>query len=68
MMGVYQHCKEKHLHRYPANRIRLGIDDVQRTERAIRDVIGKRLTANNSCCPLASALWTRKKRRGLVPQ
>jgi hypothetical protein len=35
MKGIYQHCSEKHLHRYLAefdfrysNRIRLGIDDI----------------------------------------
>jgi transposase-like protein len=51
MKGIYQHCSEKHLHRYLAefdfrysNRVRLGVDDVQRTERAIRGIIGKRLT------------------------
>jgi hypothetical protein len=47
MKGIYQHCSEKHLHRYVAesdfcysNRIRLGIDD----ERAIKGIVGKRLT------------------------
>jgi transposase-like protein len=51
MKGVYQHCKEKHLHRYLAefdfrysNRAGLGVDDVQRTERALKGVVGKRLT------------------------
>jgi transposase-like protein len=51
MKGVYQHCKEKHLHRYLAefdfrysNRVRLGVDDVQRTERAVKGIVGKRLT------------------------
>jgi transposase-like protein len=51
MIGVYQHCAEKHLHRYAAefdfrysNRSRLGIEDGERTERAIRGVEGKRLT------------------------
>lgn len=51
MNGVYQHCKEKHLHRYLAefdfrysNRVRLGVNDVERTERALKGVIGKRLT------------------------
>jgi hypothetical protein len=51
MKGVYQHCKEKHLHRYLAefdfrynNRIRLGVDDVERTARAIQGIVGKRLT------------------------
>jgi transposase-like protein len=51
MKGVYQHCKEKHLHRYLAefdfrysNRIRLGVDDIQRTELAVKGIVGKRLT------------------------
>jgi transposase-like protein len=51
MKGVYQHCKEKHLHRYLAefdfrysNRVRLGVDDVERTERAVKGIVGKRLT------------------------
>ena len=51
MKGVYQHCGEKHLHRYLAefdfrysNRVRLGIDDVERTSRAVQGIVGKRLT------------------------
>jgi transposase-like protein len=51
MKGIYQHCAEKHLHRYLAefdfrysNRVRLGVDDVERTERALRGIVGKRLT------------------------
>jgi transposase-like protein len=51
MKGVYQHCKEKHLHRYLAefdfrysNRIRLGVDDQMRTGRALKGISGKRLT------------------------
>jgi transposase-like protein len=51
MKGIYQHCSEKHLHRYLSefdfrysNRVRLGCDDVERTERAIKGIIGKRLT------------------------
>lgn len=51
MKGVYQHCSEKHLHRYVAefdfrynNRVRLGVDDAGRTDRALRGAIGKRLT------------------------
>lgn len=50
MKGVYQHCKEKHLHRYLSefdfrysNRIALGIDDVARAEKALKGVRGKRL-------------------------
>jgi hypothetical protein len=51
MRGVYQHCSEKHLHRYLAEfdfryntRVALGVDDSERTARAIKGMIGKRLT------------------------
>lgn len=51
MKGVYQHCSEKHLHRYLAefdfrysNRIKLGIDDEKRATNAIKGSRGKRLT------------------------
>ena len=51
MIGIYQHCSENHLHRYLAefdfrysNRIKLGIDDVERTERAVKGIVGKQLT------------------------
>jgi transposase-like protein len=51
MKGVYQHCSEKHLHRYLAefdfrysNRVRLGVNDEARTARALRGIVGKRLT------------------------
>ena len=51
MKGIYQHCKEKHLHRYVAefefrysNRVKLGIEDRERAERALDGVVGKRLT------------------------
>ncbi len=51
MVGTYQHCNERHLHRYLAefdfrysNRVKLGIDDVARTERALKGIVGKRLT------------------------
>jgi len=51
MKGVYQHCSEKHLHRYVAefdfrysNRVKLGVDDAQRTVTALRGIVGKRLT------------------------
>jgi transposase-like protein len=50
MKGVYQHCGEQHLHRYlnefdfrHSNRAALGVDDAERTTRAIRGVKGKRL-------------------------
>jgi len=51
MKGIYQHCSEKHLHRYLSefdfrysNRIALGVDDVARAERALKGIVGKRLT------------------------
>ena len=51
MQGVYQHCGEKHLHRYLAefdfrysNRIALGVNDAARTTKALKGIEGKRLT------------------------
>src|SRR6202035_1191608 len=51
MRGIYQHCKEKHLHRYLAefdfrynNRAALGFDDGERAALAIKSAEGKRLT------------------------
>jgi transposase-like protein len=51
MIGVYQHCGEQHLQRYLAefdfrysNRAKLGIDDAQRADRALKGARGKRLT------------------------
>jgi transposase-like protein len=51
MKGVYQHCKEKHLHRYLAefdfrfsNRAMRGVNDITRADRALLGVKGKRLT------------------------
>jgi hypothetical protein len=51
MRGTYQHCKEKHLHRYLAefdfrfnHRASLGFTDGERAALAIRNSSGKRLT------------------------
>ena len=51
MKGVYQHCGEKHLHRYLAefdfrynHRIKLGFTDGERADVAIRGAANKRLT------------------------
>jgi hypothetical protein len=48
MTGVYQHCSEAHLHRYVAefdfrynNRVRLGVNDTERTLRVIHGSAGK---------------------------
>jgi transposase-like protein len=50
MKGVYQHCSEKHLHRYVAefdfrhnNRSKLGVEDAQRRALVIQGARGKRL-------------------------
>lgn len=51
MKGVYQHCAEKHLHRYVTEfgfrhntRSKLGFTDAMRTDAAIIGTVGKRLT------------------------
>jgi transposase-like protein len=51
MKGIYQHCSEKHLHRYLSefdfrysNRITLGVDDQDRVVKALKGIAGKRLT------------------------
>ena len=49
MRGVYQHCKEKHFHRYLAEfdfryNIVVGYNDKERTIAAVRGGEGKRLT------------------------
>lgn len=55
MKGVYQHCAEKHLHRYVSefdfrysNRIALGVDDQARAEKAVMGMVGKRLKYKTS--------------------
>ena len=56
----YQHCKEKHLHRYVAefdfrysNRTALGIDDATRAALLATGIKGKRLTYRS---PTASGI------------
>jgi transposase-like protein len=51
MKGIYQHCGQKHLHRYLAeydfrynHRIANGFDDRQRSVMALQGIVGKRLT------------------------
>lgn len=51
MKGVYQHCAEKHLHRYLSeydfrynHRVKLGYNDGERADLAIKGAAGKRLT------------------------
>jgi len=51
MKGTYQHCSEKHLHRYLAefdfrhnNRVALGVNDGERASELAKGISGKRLT------------------------
>lgn len=51
MRGTYQHCSEKHLHRYLAefdfrynNRSALGVEDMERTDALLSGISGKRMT------------------------
>ena len=51
MKGVYQHCDERHLHRYLAefdfrynNRSALGVEDTERATNMLKGISGKRLT------------------------
>src|SRR5208337_3895852 len=55
MKGVYQHCSERHLHRYLAefdfrynNRVAKGVNDSARADLALLGVVGKRLTYRDS--------------------
>ena len=51
MKGVYQHCDERHLHRYLAefdfrynNRVALGVNDSERATNMLKGISGTRLT------------------------
>lgn len=50
MRGTYQHCGERHLHRYVVefdfrhnNRAALGVEDLERARKAVKGAAGKRL-------------------------
>lgn len=56
MRGIYQHCSEKHLHRYLAefdfrycNRVANGYNDTDRANALLAGIVGKRLTYHQSC-------------------
>jgi transposase-like protein len=56
MRGIYQHCGERHLHRYLAefdfrytNREGVGINDAARADLLLQGVVGKRLTYGRTC-------------------
>jgi transposase-like protein len=62
MRGTYQHCKEKHLHRYLAefdfrynNRVKLGVSDEQRAVKMVKGAQGKRLTYRTTDRPMPEA-------------
>jgi transposase-like protein len=55
MKGVYQHCNERHLHRYLRefdfrynHRAALGVNDTTRAETMLAGIVGKRLTYRDS--------------------
>jgi len=55
MRGIYQHCSERHLHRYLAEydfrynrRAALGIEDAERTNAVMAAIVGRRLTYRDS--------------------
>ena len=55
MVGTYQHCGSQHLQRYLAefdfrysNRVKLGVDDAMRADKALQGIKGKRLTYRRS--------------------
>jgi hypothetical protein len=55
MKGVYQHCGEKHLHRYLAefsirynNRVAYGVDVRSGADAVLADIVGKTLTCRHS--------------------
>ncbi len=56
---MYQHCDEKHLHRYLAefdfrynNRSALGVEDTERAAKAMKGAEGKRLLYRSPSLPL----------------
>jgi hypothetical protein len=71
--AVYQHCSEKHLHRYLAefdfrysNRSKLGVDDDQRTARVVKGIVGKRLTYR--AADHWVAVWQEQRRAKETPE
>lgn len=69
MRGVYQHCDQRHLHRYMAefdfrysNRIALGVDDTARAENLLKGAKGKRLTYQTTRSQGRADAW--KQRAG----
>jgi len=62
MVGIYQHCDERHLRRYLAefdfrysNRAALGVNDTDRAAQAVIGAVGKRLTYRTTRSKTAKA-------------
>ena len=60
LVGTYHHMGEQHLHRYLAEfdfrhnfRVKLGFDDLQRSQQALLGVVGKRLTYKSTAAGAA---------------
>ena len=71
MKGVYQHCSEKHLHRYLAefdfrysNRVALGVNDEARTGRALKGITGKRLTYRDTSRHRSRVVASESRQKG----
>lgn len=69
MRGVYQHCDQRHLHRYMAefdfrysNRVALGVDDTARAQNLLKGAKGKRLTYRTTRSQGRADAW--KQRAG----
>ena len=69
MKGVYQHCGEKHLHRYLAefdfrynNRHALGVDDASARREGVQGIVGKRLTYRTTKCGTTGWLKSPKRK------
>ncbi len=67
MRGVYQHCDQRHLHRYMAefdfrytNRVKTGCDDSERAGRILDGVVGKRLTYETTRSKGRADAWKRR--------
>ena len=72
MKGIYQHCSEKHLHRYLAefdfrysNRVALGVNDEARANRALKGVVGKRLTYRDTSRHRSRVVASVSRQKGL---
>ena len=73
MKGVYQHCSEKHLHRYLAefdfrysNRFALGVDDEGRAEKLAKGIVGKGSPIDGLTAKVKPRLFKKQARAFLI--